>query len=98
MGLMKQMGSFFRALRLHEGDRLLIRGGSTSVGMVAAAIAKRHGEHVTSTTHRAERTALLHEAGADEVLIDDGAIADRSQSHMRAGNRSMNVISLVGYI
>jgi NADPH:quinone reductase-like Zn-dependent oxidoreductase len=80
LGAMPEMlqtswGSLFRALRLQEGDRLLIRGGTTSVGMAAAAIARAHGVHVTSTTRRAERASLLREAGADEVLVDDGAIS-----------------------
>src|SRR4029077_7242202 len=33
-------GSLFKSLRLEEGERLLIRGGTTSVGLAAAAIAK----------------------------------------------------------
>ena len=45
-------GSLFRALRLEPGERLLIRGGTTSVGMAAAAIAKRHGAEVASTTRK----------------------------------------------
>src|SRR6516165_9173411 len=35
-------GSLFRSLRLGKGERLLIRGGTTSVGLAAAAIAKNH--------------------------------------------------------
>ena len=33
-------GSLFKSLRLGNGERLLIRGGTTSVGLAAAAIAK----------------------------------------------------------
>lgn len=33
-------GSLFTALRLEAGERLLIRGGTTSVGLAAAALAK----------------------------------------------------------
>jgi NADPH:quinone reductase-like Zn-dependent oxidoreductase len=36
-------GSLFKSLRLQQGERLLIRGGTTSVGLAAAAIAKNHG-------------------------------------------------------
>lgn len=92
--LQTSWGSLFRALRLHEGDRLLIRGGTTSVGMAAAAIAKAHGAHVTSTTRRAERTALLNEAGADEVLVDDGAIA--AQITTSGAARFEKVLELIG--
>jgi NADPH:quinone reductase-like Zn-dependent oxidoreductase len=43
-------GSLFKSLRLERNERLLIRGGSTSVGLAAAAIAKNHGALVASTT------------------------------------------------
>src|SRR5215470_20158211 len=43
-------GSLFRSLRLGKGERLQIRGGTTSVGLAAAAIAKKHGAIVASTT------------------------------------------------
>jgi hypothetical protein len=33
----------FKSLRLEHGERLLIRGGTTSVGLAAAAIATLHG-------------------------------------------------------
>src|SRR5277367_5704713 len=34
-------GSLFKSLRLEKRERLLIRGGTTSVGLAAAAIAKK---------------------------------------------------------
>src|SRR3984885_3667199 len=48
-------GSLFKSLQLGTGERLLIRGGTTSVGLVAAAIAKNHGAIVASTTRNPER-------------------------------------------
>jgi NADPH:quinone reductase-like Zn-dependent oxidoreductase len=55
LGAMPEMlqtawGSLFKSLRLERNERLLIRGGSTSVGLAAAAIAKNHGALVASTT------------------------------------------------
>lgn len=47
-------GSLFKSLRLEKGDRLLIRGGTTSVGLAAAAIGKRHGAFVAATTRIAK--------------------------------------------
>jgi NADPH:quinone reductase-like Zn-dependent oxidoreductase len=70
-------GSLFTALQLREGEALLIRGGTTSVGLAAASIAKIHGAKVISTTRNPSRIALLRSFGADEVLVDDGRIAER---------------------
>lgn len=68
-------GSLFRSLRLEKGERLLIRGGTTSVGLAAAAIARANGASVIATTRRPDRSALLRDSGVDHVVIDAGAIA-----------------------
>src|SRR5215468_4715522 len=70
-------GSLFKSLRFGKGERLLIRGGTTSVGLAAAAIAKHHGAVVASTTRRPDREQLLRSSGADQVFIDAGAIAEQ---------------------
>lgn len=85
-------GSLFRSLRLQRGDRLLIRGGTTSVGLAAAAIAKNHGAFVAATTRRSDREKLLRASGADRVFVDDGSIAEQIRSH-EAFDR---VLELVG--
>jgi NADPH:quinone reductase-like Zn-dependent oxidoreductase len=70
-------GALFKALKLNRGERFLVRGGSSSVGLAAAAIARNHGAFVASTTRRKDRESLLKESGAHEVIIDDGAIAKK---------------------
>jgi NADPH:quinone reductase-like Zn-dependent oxidoreductase len=75
--LQTSWGSLFKSLRLEKGERLLIRGGTTSVGLAAAAIAKNHGAFVASTTRNPERNKLLLESGADQVFIDTGSIAEQ---------------------
>jgi NADPH:quinone reductase-like Zn-dependent oxidoreductase len=69
----------FRSLRLAKGERLLVRGGTTSVGLAAAAIAKNYGAFVASTTRNPDRTALLRSSGADDVIVDTGSIAGEIQ-------------------
>jgi len=69
-------GSLFTALRLQKGESLLIRGGTTSVGLAAAAIARNAGARVASTSRNPDRADLLKSSGADEVIIDTGSIAD----------------------
>ncbi|MFF0488469.1 zinc-binding dehydrogenase [Nocardia sp. NPDC004068] len=57
--------------------RLLIRGGSSSVGMAAIAIAAARGVEIAATTRRPGKRAALRAAGAAHVLVDDGPLADR---------------------
>jgi NADPH:quinone reductase-like Zn-dependent oxidoreductase len=52
--------------------RLLIRGGTSSVGMAAASIASGYGIETAATTRRRSRTGALTAAGADYALVDDG--------------------------
>ena len=87
-------GSLFRALRLEAGERLLIRGGTTSVGMAAAAIAKAHGAKVAGTSRRADREALVLGAGADRFFLDDGAIAETVKREWGGG--ADKLLELVG--
>jgi NADPH:quinone reductase-like Zn-dependent oxidoreductase len=70
-------GSLFRSLLLAKGERLLIRGGTTSVGLAAAAIAKNHGAFVAATTRNPNREKLLRTTGSDQVFIDTGSIAEQ---------------------
>ncbi len=68
-------GSFTTGLDLKPGQSVLIRGGTCSVGLAAAALATWHGATVLSTTRRADRLALLHEHGVDHPLLDTGEVA-----------------------
>ncbi len=69
-------GSLNSALQLQPGQSLLIRGGTTSVGLAAAALAKQQGATVAATSRKADRQAMLQDNGADHVFIDNGEIAD----------------------
>jgi NADPH:quinone reductase-like Zn-dependent oxidoreductase len=52
--------------------RLLIRGGTSSVGMAAASIARGYGVTTAATTRRHAKAGALAAAGADHVLVDAG--------------------------
>ena len=73
-------GSLFKALQLKKGESRLIRGGTTSVGLAAAAIAKGAGHHVAATTRKAANQQLVLDSGADQVFIDDGNLAKQVMS------------------
>ena len=68
-------GSLHLALRIQPGETLLIRGGTSSIGMLATQMAKNMGLKVIATTRYAHNEKTLIDNGADEVLIDDGALA-----------------------
>jgi len=52
--------------------RLLIRGGTSSVGMAAASIASGYGLETAATTRRRAKADALAAAGVDHVLLDTG--------------------------
>jgi NADPH:quinone reductase-like Zn-dependent oxidoreductase len=87
-------GSLFKSLRLEKGERLLIRGGTTSVGFAAAAIGKTHGAFFASTTRNPERENLLRASGVDQVFIDTGSIAEQVMEV--CSNGVDKVLELVG--
>lgn len=82
LGAMPEMlqtayGSLRKSLKLKQGDTLLISGGTSSVGLAAAAIARNHGARVVATSRRAESETMLHENGAEQFVVDDGSIHEK---------------------
>lgn len=87
-------GSLNTALGAKSGETLLIRGGTTSVGLTAAILARQAGLRVLATSRREDRRDLLLKNGADEVFIDGGTIASAvRERHPDGVNR---VLELVG--
>jgi NADPH:quinone reductase-like Zn-dependent oxidoreductase len=62
------------ALGVVPGDqgRLLIRGGTSSVGMAAVSIASGYGVRTVATTRRHSKVDALTAAGVDYALVDLG--------------------------
>jgi NADPH2:quinone reductase len=68
-------GSLTTGLDLRAHQTLLVRGGTTSVGLAAAALARRMGAKVLATTRRAERLTELAARSVDHPLLDGGSVA-----------------------
>jgi len=69
-------GSLTVGVGARRGDTILIRGGTSSIGLACIVLAKQQGMTVIATTRNPDRTERLHATGADHVVVDSGRIAD----------------------
>ena len=86
-------GSLTIGLDLRRGQSLLIRGGTSALGLAAAALAADHGCRVLATSRRGAGLELLASRGA-EALLDDGRIAALVRKRLPGGVDA--VLELVG--
>lgn len=70
-------GSLTVGIDAQTGQSILVRGGTSSVGMATTILAKRLGMTVFATTRNPDKVDALTSIGVDHVIIDDGKIADR---------------------
>ena len=87
-------GSLVDAMEVQKGQTLLIRGGTSSVGMAALSLAKAIGLRVIATTRDPAKAKALRENGADDIIIDTGRVADEIARRVPGGVDG--VLELVG--
>ena len=68
-------GSLRAGLDLHKDQTLLVRGGTSSVGILAAQLALAEGARVIATTRNPDKVSELRDIGVHHVIVDDGSIA-----------------------
>lgn len=78
-------GALTVGLDARPGQSILIRGGTSSVGMATAVLAKRQGMTVLATTRTPRKAAALTGIGVDHVLLDDGEVAGKVRAIVRQG-------------
>lgn len=78
-------GSLTVGLDAQHGQSILVRGGTSSVGMAIAVLAKRQGMTVLSTTRSPAKAETLTRLGVDHVLIDDGDVAAQVRAILPGG-------------
>ena len=84
-------GSLTECLLLGEGDCLMVRGATSTVGRAAIQLAKAMRAEVIAACRKERDFAALKALGADHCVIDDEHIADR---HLAV--RPNKVLELVG--
>ncbi len=83
--LQTSYGSLTVGLDAQPGQSILIRGGTSSVGMATAVLARRLDMTVFSTTRNPERAEALREIGVQHPLVDDGDVAAQVRRHIPGG-------------
>jgi NADPH:quinone reductase len=78
--LQTSYGSLTTGLDGRAGQTLLIRGGTSSIGMATAVLAKQRKMTVLSTTRSSAKEGSLRDIGVDHVLIDEGTVASKVRS------------------
>jgi NADPH2:quinone reductase len=87
-------GSLYLALKIKQNETLLIRGGTSSIGMLATQLARKSGLKVIATTRNPAHKSLLLSNGADHVVIDDGDLEAKVKAISFPG--ADKVLELVG--
>ena len=86
-------GSLHIGLEIERAESILIRGGTSSIGMAALALARDAGLYVATTSRSPSKIDMLKETGADEVWIDDGSLARQlKESERRPFDRVLELI------
>jgi NADPH2:quinone reductase len=88
--------SLFDSLNLIKGETLLIRGGTSSVGLAALQLAKSVGATIISTTRNKDKTEYLTQMGSDYVLLDDESLSEQLFTIAPTGVNK--VLELVGTV
>lgn len=87
-------GSLTIGLDAQPGQSILIRGGTSSVGMAAAVLAKQRNMKVLSTTRNPTKAEVLSDIGVDHVIVDDGRVAEQVRAIL--GDGVDTALELVG--
>jgi NADPH:quinone reductase-like Zn-dependent oxidoreductase len=86
-------GSLFDSLQLKPDDILLIRGGTSALGLSAIQLVKSVGGTVLASTRNEKKRDLLLSQGADNVLIDNGTITEQLFNlHPEGVNKVLDLI------
>ncbi|OAL36241.1 hypothetical protein AYO20_04399 [Fonsecaea nubica] len=67
----------FTILDLRRGERVLIRGATSTIGQAAVHLAVNAGTKVTATTRRQERFDMLTKMGVEDAVLEENPLSQR---------------------
>ncbi|MFD1472131.1 zinc-binding dehydrogenase [Companilactobacillus mishanensis] len=70
-----------KATHLHEGQHLLVRGGTTAVGMAAIELAKTMGLVVTGTSRHESNLGMITTVTADNAVLDTNGVLETDEMY-----------------
>ncbi len=86
-------GSLTVGLGVQNCQSILIRGGTSSVGMAAAVLAKQRDMTVFATTRNPDKAHALTDLGVEHVVIDDGNVAAQVRTILPEGvDRALELV------
>ncbi|MBD5316512.1 MAG: zinc-binding dehydrogenase [Bacteroides sp.] len=87
-------GSLVTSLQLSKDELLLVRGGSSTVGLAAIQLGKAIGARVVATTRSLNKADILKEYGADDVVLEGDGFRERFLEKHPDG--ASKVLELIG--
>ncbi|KAJ7491138.1 GroES-like protein [Mycena latifolia] len=84
----------FGSLKIQPGDRLLVRGATSALGLAAVKLAVNKGAIVTGTGRTPERAEGLKALGVQEVLHEEGPAL--TEKLLAEGRKFDKILELVG--
>ena len=82
-------------LDLEEGETLLLRGATSSVGLACLELARAAGERVIATTRSEAKGRRLTELGAAGIVLEGDGFAERARGALPEGGAD-GAVDLIG--
>lgn len=82
----------FSILGVQRGERVLIRGATSTIGQAALHLAVDAGAVVTATTRRAERFDLLRSMGAAHAVLEEKVLSPQFSHTDKRFDKTLNLI------
>ncbi|HEX4850720.1 MAG TPA: zinc-binding dehydrogenase, partial [Puia sp.] len=87
-------GTLHWGLEVNAGESILVRGGTSTLGLAIIILAKQMGLTVIATSRSEEKLYILKNYGADYAVVDNGSVSEIVRQIFPKGVN--NVAELVG--